>query len=256
MAVSSALPVPGVSTSARHSPIIVKQGIYEISADQNHLLGTRLELGDRIYHYAKAGATALVACKMNEGEAPVAEHLKCAVAEVAAAGATRVKLTLGAVAAAQNIYAEGYLNIDNAGGGYPAIKIKSHATIALSTSGYFDLFDPLPVALTASMFGTLTKNPWKDVVVAPANAAQAQIPVGVNPVAVTGAYYFWCQTWGPASCLLSGTPPVISDLCMTSAATAGALIVYVVTASRTPVGWLMRAEAAADYGLVFLTIAP
>ena len=258
MAVTSgSVHVPKVTTSMRHRPEVVKQGLYEISSEQLHMLGSRLEIGDgRVFYYTKAGAANLVACKMNEGAAPEANHLKCAVAEAVSPGYSTIKLTLGATLVTLNEYAEGYLNIDNGGGGYTSYKIKGHAAGALSTTVSFNLYDPVQVALTGSMFGTLTKNPWKDVVVAPASAAQAQLPVGVNSVAVTAAYFFWCQTWGPCSCLLGAGPPAISDLLMTSAATAGALIVYAVTASRTPVGILMRAEAAADYGLVFLTIAP
>lgn len=253
--------VPGTSRSMTSTPDIVKQGIYETSSEQLHPLGARLEIGDgRVFHYAKNSSAAILAMgKLNSGVNPLATHLKCAVAESAVVGATKVKLTLGAAAAAVNLYAEGYLNIDNgASAAYHTYKIKDHLTIALSTAGYFNLFDPLITALTITTdYATLTQNPWKNVTVTIAGAAQVQMPVGVSLVAVPISYYHWSQTWGPIGCLLDTVAvPVISDYLMSSAALAGALLKYAVTASRTPVGWLMRAEAATDYGLVFLTIAP
>lgn len=248
--------VPNVSRSMMSTPDIVKQGIYETSSEQLHPLGTRLEIGDgRVFHYAKNSSAAILAmAKLNSGVTPLATHLKCAVAESAIVGATKVKLTLGAAAATANLYAEGYLNIDNgASVAYHTYKIKDHLLIALNTAGYFNLYDPLVTALTkATDYATLTQNPWKNVVVAPASIAQ--IAVGVSLVTVTTLSYFWAQTWGPCGCLIGAGPPTIGQALMMSAATAGALITA--TAGNEIVGWLMRAEAAADYGLVFLTIAP
>jgi hypothetical protein len=254
--------VPGTTRSQAGPPMIIKQGIYDISSTAYAPVGTRFEFGDgRVFHYALNGAVALAAGKMNEGVAPSADHLKCAVAAAVSVGAVSISLILnGSTVVTQNQYAGGFLNIGNGtGSGFTTYKIRDHLAGTAGATVVFNLFDPVQVALTATgptMYGTLTQNPWNNVVIAPAGAAQAQMPVGVNLVAVTAAYYFWLQTWGPVGCLLGAGPPAISDYLMTSAATAGALITYAVTASRTPVGWLMRAEAAADYGLVFLTIAP
>lgn len=245
--------VPGTSASARHSPNIIKQGVYETSSEQLHLLGTRVEVGERVFHYAKAGGVALAASKLNQGAVPVSDHLKCILATTAAVGDMRLKITLnGTTVAAINLYSEGYINLDNGGGGYGGYKIKAHPAFGAGDSQYVNLYDPIQVALTASMYATLTKNPWKDVVVMP--TTKTSIPIGVNLVAVTAAYYFWAQTWGPCSCLLGAGPASIGEALMASGATAGSLITA--TAGYPVVGNLMRAEAAADYGLVFLTIAP
>ena len=253
---TGSISVPGAATSLRHPPNLVKQGIYEISSTQNNMLGSRLELGERTFRYGYAGGVALAAGKMCEGPAPSSDHLKCVLAAAAAVGDMRIKITLGgSTVAAANLYAEGWLNLDNgAAGAFQTYKIKGHAAIGAGGTGYINLFDPINVALTTSMYATLTVNPYRATVVAPAATPQAQVPVGVPLVAVTPNYYYWSQTGGPCGVLLGAGPPAISDPLMTSAATAGALITYAVTAGRTVVGTLMRAEAAADYGLVWLNI--
>jgi hypothetical protein len=248
--------VPKVSRSMFHSGDIVKQGIYEVSSVQLAPLGMRVELGDgRVFRYAKNGAVALVASKLNQAAVPSSNYLKCAISTAAVVGDGFLKITTGAAVTA-NQFAEGYVNVDN-GAGFHYYKVSGHA--AGTTGVQFNLFDSVLYAYTTAYYATLTNNPWDNVVVMP--VAKTSVPIGVNLVAVSASvaatpiyYYFWAQTWGPCNCLLGAGPAAIGDALMASGATAGSLITA--TAGFPVVGNLMRAEQAADYGMVFLTISP
>ncbi len=244
--------VPGTSTSMRSAPDIVKQGIYETSSEQLHPLGTRLEIGDgRVFHYAQNSAAAtLDASKVLQAAIPLVGHLKLNVAATALVGATRVSVTLATTAATVNLYAGGYLNVDN-GGAYNYYKIKDHLAITLTGTGWFNLYDPIVAQITAGYKVTLIQNLWKNVIVAPATLTA--VPIGVNIVSVVASYYFWAQTWGPCNVLMGTTAPAIT---VTGKVATVIGAVEANTAGLPIIGIMMRTEVAADYGMVFLTIAP
>ena len=244
--------MPGETVVTMYGSVIPKHSIFQTSPTQQHRLGDRAFLGNRVFHYAKAGAVALEPSRLTESAAHVAHHLKCALAAAALPGAMRLRVTLGATAATLNQYAEGYLSNDSGASGYAVVKIKSHLAIPASGSGWIELMDPYPVGMTSGHFVTLTRNEYDLVVLAATTAVG--IVVGVPPIAVPAGSFFWNQTWGPANVLFGAGPPALNAAVMRSGATAGAVIAQ--TAGNPIVGWVMRAEAAADYGLVFLTIAP
>lgn len=246
------------SKTQNNGNVVPKHGIYEYSTVAAHTLGDRLPLSDgRVFHYMGAGAGAAIV-PATILQAPVASpnHVKRATAIAAAIGDVKVKITLGAAAATLNYYQEGWLSVD-AGTTPDQYKVSSHPAHAGTGDMWVYLRDPLRKALTvAASKLTLTGNPYALTVISPAAAAQVGINVGISSIDVPVSCFFWGQTWGPAMCLIGAGPPVIGDYLMDSAATAGAAIVYAVTTSRHPIGFLMRAEGAADYGQVFLTLAP
>ena len=65
---------------------------------------------------------------------------------------------------------------------------------------------------------TLAHSPYMAVVT---TTAEENLCVGVAPIPVTAAYYFWAQTGGPALAVVAGTPAVGTVL--TLSGTAGAL---------------------------------
>ena len=248
-----AIKVPAQVNTMMDSVVIAGQSIYEASAIPKNKLGAKIQLPDgRVFYYAKAGSTALVAGQVYCSPTPVSNHLGCAVAEAASVGDTRVKVTLSATAATKDQYAEGYLHINDAAGSGNYYKIKSNPAIASSGTGYIYLYDPLQEALTTSSKATLTANPFNGIVKA-ATTLVAPV-VGVPIIDVPANNYCWIQTWGPAAVLTQGTL-VIGQTAGPSGATAGA--VAAVGVCTTPVvGFVAQVNANGEYSLIFLRILP
>lgn len=80
-------------------------GIYTASAEQQFEIGARYVTYDnRIYRYAKAGATALVQCLMAQSAAPTAKHIaiaQTAYAKTAGQKTVRCLVTTGGIAAGE-----------------------------------------------------------------------------------------------------------------------------------------------------------
>ena len=177
-------------------------------------LGTKLILPDqREYRYALAGGTAPVAASLYQSVAPVANHTNIAVDVARAIGATAISATLGATAAAIDIYSEGMDHINDATGEGYGHRIKraqaagdAHAAAAASAVLTVNLTagETVQVALVASTSEvSFTRNRFHAVIIhaSPPTAGLA----GVSPIAGTGDYYFYAQTKGYAAVLADGT---------------------------------------------------
>lgn len=187
------------------------QGLFTESSTQRHRLGTIRTLDDgRVFAYALAGE-ALYAGKITQGPAPTSNHNTQAIYAAAAVGDKRVYVTLGATAAAANLYKDGWLCINDATYGAEFYKVRGHAAIGSAESGYIDLYDTVRVAITTSSTYTLLKNIQCGVVAGTSTNTAA--PAGVPLIDVTNAYYFWNQVKGPCSILTSGTL-VIGNTCI------------------------------------------
>jgi hypothetical protein len=187
------------------SNLVGLQGIYDESEDQLLPAGTRLEFGDgRVYRYAKAGGT-LVMGQLMQAEAAVANHVDLVCPTASAVGDTTVHLTLGATALVANDYKDGYFQITDGASEGMSYKIKSHPAADASANVTVTLYDKLHAVVTnADSTVSLVKNPYQDVIQAPATVTGAA--VGVTPRAVTDNYWFWLQTKGTCNCLCSDTP--------------------------------------------------
>jgi len=189
------------------------------SSTQLWPFGTMLHYGDRVFRYAGIGGVAVTAGKTLQASAAVANHRDVAVQAAAAAAATAVTVTLGATAATENQYAEGYLHIcDDAGQGQ-LLRIKSHPAISSAGNGVFTLYDPVVTALTTSSKADLIACGFNDLVVAP--AAETGPVVGVTAMDMTADYFGWVQVAGPCSVLTDGTL-VLGNHAVRSGGTAGA----------------------------------
>lgn len=199
------------------------QGIYEISAVAKERLGTLRILQDgRKFRYAKAGASNISAGKLQCAAAMVAAAINNAC-PIAAVGLRILNLTVGSSSFAADYFAGGYLQINDAGHQY---EIVSSTATSSSTAITVVLEDSLKVALTASKEFTLLHSPWMATVEL-ASGSTKGVPVGVAPVDVTAAYYYWAQTGGPACCLMDGTPAIGAML--NQGTTAGAVAIMSTT---------------------------
>lgn len=191
----------------------------------DHELGTLGVTNDgRMFRYARAGATSLIAGNVVQAPAQIANHLALTPA-AASIGATQVTVTLGATLATANQYAGGWLCTHTTPGEGYMYLIKGHPA-ALSGGTLTLTLDPadgLNVALTASSVVDLVSNPFSAVIQAPVTTATGS-PIGVAPFPIVNAQYGWIQTHGPAATLITGTPAVGQEVVGVGAVAGAAAI--------------------------------
>lgn len=255
--------MPGVGETRRFSnltgmigPSGIAQDMYTYDTVQRHPLGTLAATRDgRIFRYAQAGDTLLVAGNLQQGIPKVTAHL-ANTPPVVAVGATSFTYTPGAATAVANQYAEGYLMVDTTPGNGYTYRVSGHAAIASSTAFTLNLDpdDAIVVALTASSRVGLHSNPWKLTVVCPTAITARVCGIAAVPAPINN--YYWCQTRGACAALINGTPAITSPVA-NSATTAGAVDVWTTAAAAvtiTPVGYMMQVGVSGKNNAVFLTI--
>lgn len=206
-----------------------KQKWYEQSYTQKYVLGTTLRHYDRVFKYAKAGAANLVAGNVLQSAAKMGatttEQIEIATGTAGAVGDNFLYVTAGTTNQAANTFKDGYIILNKAGGssstiGY-AYRIKSHGLLTQGTACKVYLYDPIVAVVDADAEVCVAANIYKGVIQSPVTTPTGSI-VGIAPIAVTAAYYFWCQTWGPA-CVLNDAATVVGvgKEIVRSTATAG-----------------------------------
>lgn len=247
-----------------------KLDIFEYSAVQQFPLGTRYNRKGRVFHYAKAGAAALVAGDLIQSAANggTTTYQHDLTPSAAAKGASEVSVTTVTDTLTKNQFAGGYLAVtdgDAAAAMGDMYEIKSHPAGAAGAI-VFTLEEPLKRAITTASRITIIKNLYDGVIQAPASTPSGVI-VGVAPAPITAAYYGWLQTWGIANVLvktaLTAGMSVLRDV-----GAAGSVCPQVPvtdTAGTSGGGPSIANEVVGicgwvgttlNSGLVFLTIAP
>jgi hypothetical protein len=244
--------------------LFTKQGIYEESETQKHPLGERLEVGDRVFYYAKAGAaiTAGNVCEMPAYAGATTTLQNTSDVTVAApAGATRIYVNAVTTAQAADLFAEGYAAVFDATttGKCWLFRIKGNSALATSgTTSYIDVYDAIPEALTTSDQVCLMTNMYLNIVQSPATT-QAGACVGVAPISITSGYYFWLQTYGPCQVYASESALVLNEtFTRTDAAVAGAVeklsAVDSGSAEQPVLGYTLHVGTQDECSMAFLTI--
>lgn len=227
-----------------------------------HALGTRMILPDgRVFRYASAGE-ALGAGKLCMQAAGVANHdMDLAVVSDVAVGGTSITVTLGATAAAANLYADGYIYINDGAGEGHIYRIKEHAAVASAGNLTAVLADNEKVAeaiTAATSLAGLMKNPYTAVELWDVDDIDGP-PVGVAATEIASGAYGWLQTWGYAAVLAGAQVPVLGSAVMPAdtAADDGHVEVRDAATVTPTVGMAaLIAPVDTDYGVIFLTIAP
>lgn len=215
-------------------------------------IGTLRILRDgRKFRYAKAGSSALAAGKLAIAAAVAADVMNEACAAAHAIGDMQFAETITSATYAENYFAGGYLQVNDATGEGHQYKIDSSTAVAAATAITLGLAEPIRVALVASTSEfTLVHSPWMAVV----ETATLGLPVGVTPHVVTAAYHYWIQTGGPAL-VLSGNTDAVGKPVFQGTTTAGS-VNGADTGSYYPmVGIVMgTAGVASEYKPLWLTI--
>lgn len=193
----------------------VEQGINKESSTQNFRIGTRRQIGNRVFYYAQAGSTqylfpAYGVCNRND----MSETSQ--VVSAVASGANQVTLTaVGTVT--EDEFAEGWLVVDTGTYGYfPYYQIKSNTAGASTYT--VTIYDEFVHSLsTSNEYVSVMANEYKGVDSIRAYVVVNQdwpawetyvswvgVPPAVNSsdLTITASYYFWCQTWGPCNIMM------------------------------------------------------
>lgn len=174
---------------------IIAQGMrLQVSAAVTTLGTIRQLAGGREIVYAKVGAAAISAAHVMAGPAPAANHTNCAVAATASVGAKRFTVTLGATAAAKDLYKDGFVVVQSGTGAGYSYMIDYHLSCAASGNLVVNLKDELETTLLATTAVALVKNKYNGVVAATANATT---PVGVSLCTASANYFVWLGKRGP-----------------------------------------------------------
>jgi hypothetical protein len=224
------------------------QSIYDSSSVQLAELGSRKVVGDRVFRYSLA--------KADIGAAMTVQYAgECALKSIAVGSSVtqpaglRTFTVTAATAISKDTYADGYLVCEagatdsNLGMVY-GIKSNDYGSAAGTCKLY--LYDEIKCALKLTSTWALYQNLYMNV----ASGSATGVALGISPIDVTTGDYFWLQTWGPAAVAGtvaqgSGAINSVSGLCTLMAATG-----------QTIGGAMKLIDAATNWGLLYLTIAP
>ena len=244
--------VPKIA-NANHGPTVVAMDIYDTSSEQVHRIGTRLVKGERVYFYSKAGSGALTAGLICTGSS-----YGLATSTPTAHGAGDVVITCSGPSTSVGDYAEGYIFLQNtavSNNTAEAYKVRANSS---SAGGNFTvtLYDGLGMGTSVGTSGVVCSNQYANAITAPTN--QSEPPTGTPAVSTSAGYYFWQQTWGPAT-LVTWTAFAAANAArniVVSTVSAGSFMVGA-TAGVQVVGYRYNQDAlTAGMGApVYLTIA-
>jgi hypothetical protein len=224
------------------------------SATATHALGERLVTSDgRVFRYAQAGGTLLVAGNFLQAPAEVSTHQGLTPTNTAI-GATSLTVTLGATnAATANQYAGGWAVVTVTPGLGQIFGISGHPAAAAAAALTLTLTDAVSVALTAAASKIdLIPNPYKGVIQAPITTLTGAV-AGVCVFPIPANEYGWIQRSGPACALIAGTPgPGVAIVVPGSA--AGAAVVDGAAAATLVVGSMLETGGNGETNGVMLAL--
>lgn len=221
-------------------PVTLGPGAFSSRSDPSVPIGTvAFDRFGRKYRYVKAGASALVVGNTIQTAAQVTNHQNL-TPSAASVGATSVTATLGATAAAADLYKNGYLYVTTTPGLGICYVIEQHDAIGSAAAGTFNLAKdtPIQVALTTSSRVTLIRNPYDGVIQAPITTLTGAV-IGVAVHAIAAGEYGWIGVNGEFPTLIAGTPAVGAAVVVPGSA-AGAVVVDGAATATFVVGHMME----------------
>lgn len=209
--------------------LILGSDSFTASATPLHRIGTRaVDKQGRVYRYARAGASDLVAGNVLQSAAIIPNHL-ANTPPVVALGANTFTYTPGNTAAAVGFYENGFMQVDTTPGNGYTYGVDSHPAIVGNTAFAISLKtdEGIQIALTASSRVGLSPSLWRDVIQFPVTTATGSV-CGVAVMVIPATQYGWVGTWGRFSVLIAGTPALGAGV-MTPSTVAGSVAVVTTT---------------------------
>ncbi|KKM19022.1 hypothetical protein LCGC14_1659840 [marine sediment metagenome] len=236
-------------------------------------LGTPLQTPDgSLYRMIQASATALVAGKLYQGEAQIADTMfeDILVTGSAAVGATAITITTGGSASVtKDQFKDGILfTASSANGGVGEkyrIRVNNSAANA-STQCQITLYqtDPLVSAISGGTTKVgLRQNPYKNVLLTTADTVRVGPLAGIPPTAIPANSFGWIQRRGEATAFMGATLTVVGLPVTCGTVAAGEVSVWFAAASANNLSWateeaigycLNSAGTAANFSLIYLTL--
>lgn len=211
----------------------------------------------RRFRRVQAGASALIAGNMVQGEAPKADWDELDL-NTAVAGDKTVTITNGATTAiTANVFKDGFLSIEDDTGEGRIYKIKSNPAAATSATCVLTLYEPIAVSLAAATTCLISKSNYAGVVIKATTHTSAVIGCAVSAIPAAG--YGWIQTAGPCAVLTDGTV-VLDSWVMCSNGTAGAVEAWGLaeaappTEIQAPVGTVIEVAATTEHSFINLSL--
>lgn len=246
---------PGILTAPGNAKLSETKKTY---TNRRWPLGTLLVTQDgRAFRFAENGATALAAGVVVQSEVPGANFDELAVPTARSVGDREVTVTNGATSVTADMFAGGYLNVEDDTGEGTLYLIESNSAAGNAGTISITLAEGLTIAWTTSTTVGLTKHPLADVIIHPSPPTAAV--QGVVPTSVAANAFFWAQVRGPASVLTDGTVGIGKSV-MASDATDGSVEAWALT-EGTPnteiaaaIGTVMEVGATTEHSLVKLAI--
>lgn len=233
---------------------LTTQDIYKTSTTKLFPLGSQGATRDgRLFRYGLAGSVTLAPGKVNQIPTVVSTHQNIAVFAAAAVGDTVLQVTLGATnatTAAQ--YDDGYIVGYDASGVGQTLRISGTPVLSASTSGPFQLGDPVAIAMTTSAKVNLEQNPWSGALVY-ATGATTLLCNGVTQVSLPATTFGWFQTRGTAAVLTNGTIAAGSGV-IPGQTTAGSVDIEATGTITQRVGLQQQSGTTTKYSTTYLTI--
>ena len=237
---------------------------YSESSTQLYSLGARLFYGDREFRYVFMDG-AVTAGLLLQQAAHVAHHTNMTVTNADAvagsyshaAGSTTLSVeTAGDTDLTADLYAEGYIHVNDSTGEGQLMRVLSHPAHDHSSdpSVVITTYDPLATTIVKNSSQlSLTKNPYKDVVVAP--TAETGAVIGATVIDMTDNYYGWAVTDGPAALLTSEAVVVLGHRVVRSDTDAGGVMAADSDPLLVPVGQVMASGVVdTEYALIKLKV--
>lgn len=231
--------------------------LYEESSSKLYELGKRVCLSNgAVFHYALAGE-AITINKLCEAPAAAADHdADLAGQATFAVGVKTVIVVNGAsTTITENMFQGGQLYVNDVNGEGQNLFIKSHGSAAVNSNCTIELLMPVHVEITTSSQCGLAANPYYKVLIA--NTTQLSHPLGMSNKAITNAYYFWLQTWGPTTAISDAGVPVKGGSIGMSTTTTGCISDIATSAAGFPIGFAGQLAGVDGETLpIWLTLGP
>ncbi len=235
------------------------------SVTQLFPLGTKITQGERVWRYCKNAATALTIVG-TPIQSAASVHSDCDE-DVVVAASTGEAYAIGSyditlvsttnIAAApwstENGGKDGYVFVNGGTGIGQMRKIKAHEAFASTNNIKITCYDPWNVAIVnGNSECGIIQNPYSNVVLSGADVTN-QMPVGVNPIAVTASYYFWAQSGGPAAAVCNTT--IAYGTWAVTGTTAGKIDPGAATTTEYIIGYMITAGIKSnDHAAIFLIL--
>ncbi len=241
-------------------PMLEAQDIYASDTVQNFPIGTLAfaDYGQKMFRYAKVGASALVAGNLLQEAAEDTQFEDMAVTAspivLVQNGSQTVNITNGTTTVVPADFVGGSVVVSvtpDLGHEYTILGITG--TLTSGGALVVTLDHPLTTAWTTSTKVTMKKNPWSGVIQAPATTPTG-MAVGVAPWAIPASAYGWVQTHGLAQVLSDGSTFAVGSEVGTPSGTAGCATVFAAGTTHQQIGVVRQAADSGKNISVFLQI--